>query len=531
MADLIKKIKIKKQDGTFTDYIPIGAEAQNVSTSDGESVQLKLNKKPYYYNSIADIKADTKLKVGDMAVTLGYYEVNDGGGATYKITNEESETDYQEELENGLYASLINNLGNNYYDEITYTKERYYDTDCYFAIIPKYDQKNELIDVYVDKDETVSPLQYAQKNHTTLTINGGLTKLNSQQQWIQSIVIGNGEVLNGEAQGVTIWDYNLYIGFNENRELLEFVANETTAEEMIQAGVKNGYMVFYRFLNNGELEEHTDAPNWNVKAPRMDIGIKSNGDILIFACDGRTVYNTGIDDEQAATLMANKGCIKAWRTDGGGSTSLNIKENKINRNIDEDGTSDRKIHITLNVKKPTKDEKNANLYGEISKQIQLLNEQIRNDFNNKNSSIYLEVEHASRNNIVAADTYQLAKLNGKYRHNNSILTLKDENNNIIGFTVKTAGLVRVMFQADFESNAPGNKGIKITKGDSDTLERFTRFDVSESSTVTKQIIAETVINNPNEEDLPIKLWIKSNNVGDRFVRMSAYAEYLGTAES
>ena len=44
MADLIKKIKIKKQDGTFTDYIPIGAEASNVSTEDGLSVENKLNK-------------------------------------------------------------------------------------------------------------------------------------------------------------------------------------------------------------------------------------------------------------------------------------------------------------------------------------------------------------------------------------------------------------------------------------------------------------------------------------------------------
>ena len=54
MADLVKKIKIKKQDGTFTDYIPIGAEAQNVSTSDGDSVQWKLNRKPYYYNRITN---------------------------------------------------------------------------------------------------------------------------------------------------------------------------------------------------------------------------------------------------------------------------------------------------------------------------------------------------------------------------------------------------------------------------------------------------------------------------------------------
>lgn len=107
MANLIKKIKIKKQDGTFTDYIPIGAEAQNIETSDGDSVQLKLNKKPYYYNSVADMKADTKLKAGDMAVTLGYYEANDGGKSVYKITTIKSETDYQEELGNRLYATLV----------------------------------------------------------------------------------------------------------------------------------------------------------------------------------------------------------------------------------------------------------------------------------------------------------------------------------------------------------------------------------------------------------------------------------------
>lgn len=105
MADLIKKIKIKKQDGTFTDYIPIGAEAQNISTSDGDSVQLKLNKKPYYYNTVADMKADLKLKVGDMAVTLGYYEANDGGAAEYRIV--QSSDKYIENLNNNLKAELI----------------------------------------------------------------------------------------------------------------------------------------------------------------------------------------------------------------------------------------------------------------------------------------------------------------------------------------------------------------------------------------------------------------------------------------
>lgn len=109
MADLIKKIKIKKQDGTFTDYIPIGADAANVETSDGESVQLKLNKKPYYYTNVASMKADIKLKAGDVVQTLGYYEANDGGSGLYKIVDDSQLVDDGgsiHDLANGLKAEL-----------------------------------------------------------------------------------------------------------------------------------------------------------------------------------------------------------------------------------------------------------------------------------------------------------------------------------------------------------------------------------------------------------------------------------------
>ena len=106
MANLIKKIKIKKQDGSFTDYIPIGADAANIETTDGESVQLKLNKKPYYYNSVADMKVDTKLKVGDMAITLGYHEANDNGGSKYLIRLKQND----EIPDEGGIIEIVNNL-------------------------------------------------------------------------------------------------------------------------------------------------------------------------------------------------------------------------------------------------------------------------------------------------------------------------------------------------------------------------------------------------------------------------------------
>lgn len=65
-----------------------------------------INKKPYYFNNVAEMQA-CNLSVGDMAITLGYYTANDGGGAEYCITNTEIEGEQQETLNNGLYSTLI----------------------------------------------------------------------------------------------------------------------------------------------------------------------------------------------------------------------------------------------------------------------------------------------------------------------------------------------------------------------------------------------------------------------------------------
>ena len=73
-----------------------------VAALEAESVK----KKAYFFDTVADMKA-ANLKDGDYACTLGYYSVNDGGAAEYIITNTQSVTKYQEELNNGLYSTLI----------------------------------------------------------------------------------------------------------------------------------------------------------------------------------------------------------------------------------------------------------------------------------------------------------------------------------------------------------------------------------------------------------------------------------------
>lgn len=66
----------------------------------------KINKKPYFFNTVADMKA-YNLSAGDMAITKGYYSANDGGGAEYNIVSTTS--NYSETLNNNLKAEIIIN--------------------------------------------------------------------------------------------------------------------------------------------------------------------------------------------------------------------------------------------------------------------------------------------------------------------------------------------------------------------------------------------------------------------------------------
>ena len=74
-------------------------------------IESYLNSKAFYgYNNVAEMLQATNLINGSYAKTLGYYTKNDGGGATYKITNDENlnvDNLFVLELDSGLKAQLI----------------------------------------------------------------------------------------------------------------------------------------------------------------------------------------------------------------------------------------------------------------------------------------------------------------------------------------------------------------------------------------------------------------------------------------
>lgn len=137
--DKIKTVKIKNEDGSISkESYSISVDAKNVDIDNGINLQdtigtidvntdgnigyqlsnLNINvtnlnddirKKIYYYDTIAAMKNDMTLKIGDCVCTLGYYAVNDSGAGEYEIIN----GDYTDDgalihrLKNNLFAKLI----------------------------------------------------------------------------------------------------------------------------------------------------------------------------------------------------------------------------------------------------------------------------------------------------------------------------------------------------------------------------------------------------------------------------------------
>ena len=132
------ELKIK-QDGLFTQ-----GEAKKFEE---ELTSRLFSKSTTVLNTVDDMKKDAGLTEGQVIITLGEYEIGDGGGATYRITNSSNSDSIA--LDNGLKAERIYLAKNNYYDEVTVTDDRVNHTNIYFATIPKEDRHGQPITPYI----------------------------------------------------------------------------------------------------------------------------------------------------------------------------------------------------------------------------------------------------------------------------------------------------------------------------------------------------------------------------------------------
>ena len=320
------------------------------------------------YATVADMQKDSTLAEGTTVETRGYYAENDGGATTYKVTA--NPVGFSIPLDNGLKAEQINSTGNTYYDEITWQRTRDHDhhTTIYTVEVPKFDEQGNLImPSYHFEKETFSPNQHAQESHSTLTING------SAGVYIGGTKNGGwtvGNIIN-DGKAVATYDFSKQLpgrmrvlAIMKDRSIREYLANGTTTDQMIADGAQVAFPVYFPLVKDGVVvdmsgfddsvaNEELAGGKTTEHHPAVGLGEKPDGSWVFIGCDGRRIDENGLTAQELAQKFVAAGCIRAWRLDGGGSTSINYCGYKLNKNLDNNGWNDRKLQGTIDFIKPT----------------------------------------------------------------------------------------------------------------------------------------------------------------------------------
>lgn len=514
--------QLKEYVDNYFDNLDVQEEINNKLDAMVESGELQeiiasyLNSKAIFaFDTVNDMKDAENLIDGSYARTLGYETLNDGGGCLYKITETPLENYYHEQLNNGLYANIINDFENNYYDEITYTVNRNYGTDYYITTIPKYDVDNNIIMPYMYKDGNHTPNDVARRNYTTLTMNAGSSitdPINPINSGYPSI-IGNGQILRrADRKGTTIADCYKYIGIKADRTIATYDVNKVTADEMLADGCINVFNCYWPLIENGvatdlsDLYEESQQEPEN-RAPRQAFGVKTDGTIIILSCDGRTTINQGLKSSQMQTILLDLGCINAWNLDGGGSVSTSIKGTKINRNIDESGTKDRQISYTLNVKKETKNVELAKCYSQIGKVRQELNKQLTDYINDSKFNIrFLLIDGNNTDNVIQeTNVRQILKTNGNVNgssimyHMIEFIKENESDTNYSYFKIKKTGNFKITCVLSMASLTANRNALMLYRNDAQVPQAF--FNNNMSANTVGQLVLIVYAYNDDVDNL------------------------------
>lgn len=308
----------------------------------------------FTYNNIDEMKSAVNLTENSKCCVFGNKEINDGGFNFYNVKNSTSldvDGKIVVKLNNNKYAIAVNQ--SIFQDtNITYNTFRLKNTRCYIVDIPKtnkYGQINKFkIGLPFNDFEVTSRYQstndFSKLNNTTLALNSGVFDPDTDTIWGATIIDGQ-IVRNNKTTGV---EDLYYLTIADDGKFGYVKVGNTTAEQMIADGIKNAVMGFFPILVNGEKVSHT-YPYVDGTRPRQVLCQLKDGTQFVFACEGNEFDNVGLDfvDIQDYLLENYPNIDLAFNMDGGGSLSVNYYRNKLNKNLDNGGRTDRKVPTFL----------------------------------------------------------------------------------------------------------------------------------------------------------------------------------------
>lgn len=308
----------------------------------------------FTYNNIDEMKSAVNLTENSKCCVFGNKEINDGGFNFYNVKNTTDlivDNKSVIKLNNNKYAIAVNQ--SIFQDtNITYNEFRLKNTKCFIINIPKTNQYGKVnkfkIGLPFNDFEVTSRYQstndFSKLNNTTLALNSGIFDQDPDTIWGATIIDGQ-IVRNNKTTGV---EDLYYLTIADDGKFGYVKVGNTTAEQMIADGIKNAVMGFFPIVVNGEKVSHT-YPYVDGNNPRQVLCQLKDGTQFVFACEGKEFNNVGLDfaDIQDYLIENYPNIDLAFNMDGGGSLSVNYYRNKLNKNLDDGGRTDRKVPTFL----------------------------------------------------------------------------------------------------------------------------------------------------------------------------------------
>lgn len=250
-----------------------------------------------------------------------------------------------------LLATMADNLKPYYTGIVTeHKRDAATGNDYYVTVVPSCDNDGKAIrwrlgianDAYngVGLESTMA---FARRKNATVAVNAGVFNIDTGAPI--GTVIKDGRVVQSAIPGDEKYQYLAIFG---NGSIGVF-PQETTATQMLQAGVMDACCIFTTLVQNGIVKGQTDLRT----EPRQAIGIRADGSVVIVTVDGRKPgEDAGISYGDLAKFCVGAGAINAWALDGGGSTSTVVRGVKQNDDIDY-FRIDRPVNTFLYIAKET----------------------------------------------------------------------------------------------------------------------------------------------------------------------------------
>lgn len=335
----------------------------------------------FTFNNIDELIASDNLNNNSKVIVIGKNEYNDGGYKTFVIkdnTNMPVDNKNVYQLANNKYAILVNK--SIFKNDVTYKRFRYNNTNCFIVNISKYDKylkqnkiKIGIANDYIGDNHFESTMNYARRKNATLCTNAGIFNADAPYQIWGACIIDGKIVVNNP---IPVDDPGLnYLTIDADNHF-GYTPIETSPATMVANGVKYAVAGFFPIINDGQIISHT-YPWVEGNHPRQIWCENYDGSQFIFACEGRLYEDIGLTfSDIQSYLLNNYPNIKfAMAMDGGGSLSINVYKQKLNKSLDDDLTKDREVPYFLYL--ANEDAENSE-QDDLNKILNVMSEQIYN---------------------------------------------------------------------------------------------------------------------------------------------------------